>query len=223
MANEASNYCGGRGLPPYLLCRYDSDSTDYSDGASGIFLSSIPTISTRGSCCSSISMDTCSVSSTSTRSIMPNSYTTSDFLNSTELETNLSRSSFWVNDETRTIRSMCGSIDNGSETTTNSICLDDSVNRKSDEDSSSVTYLKNIPIIIAPSSENYNNDSMDVTNTNNFASNSYADPETMFPPYEPYLDQNGVEEQWKESTVKLNYLVVFYTIIMIIFRKHAMQ
>ena len=118
---------------------------------------------------------------------------------------------------------MCGSIDNGSETTTNSICLDDLVNRKSDEDSSSVTYLKNIPIIIAPSSENYNNDSMDVTNTNNFASNSYADPETMFPPYEPYLDQKGVEEQWKESTGKLNYLVVFYTIIMIIFRKHAMQ
>ena len=49
MANEASNYCGGRGLPPYLLCRFNSDSTDYSDGASGIFLSSIPTISTRGS------------------------------------------------------------------------------------------------------------------------------------------------------------------------------
>ena len=103
------------------------------------------------------------------------------------------------------------------------LCLDNSVNRKSNEDSSSVTYLKNTPIIISSSSENYNNDSMDVTNTNNFASNYYADPETMFPPHEPYLDQNGEKEQWKESTDKLNYLVVFYTIIMIIFRKHAMQ
>ena len=58
MANEASNYCEGRGLPPYLLCRYNSDPTDYDDDASGIFLSSIPTIFKRGSSCFSISMDT---------------------------------------------------------------------------------------------------------------------------------------------------------------------
>ena len=52
MANEASNYYEGRGLPPYLLCRHNSDPTDYDDGASGIFLSCIPTISTSASSCS---------------------------------------------------------------------------------------------------------------------------------------------------------------------------
>ena len=90
MANKASNYDLGRGLPPYLLWRYNSDSTDYSDGASGVFLSSIETASTRGSSCSSISIDTCGASSSCSWSTTTDHCAISVVLNSTELETNSS-------------------------------------------------------------------------------------------------------------------------------------
>ena len=128
-----------------------------------------------------------------------------------------------MNEETRTIRSICESIDNGSEVSSSAIDLNESVNRESDKYSSNIISSTSIPIILATFVTNYRNESVDVPSNNDFVSNFYTDPETMFPPYEPYLDQNVEKEQWKESTGKLNYLVVFYTIIMIIFRKHAMR
>ena len=77
MANQGPNYCPGRGLSPNLFCRYNNDSIDYSDGASGIFLSSIATACTKGANSSSISIDTCSVSSTCAQSaIITDSYAT---------------------------------------------------------------------------------------------------------------------------------------------------
>ena len=223
MANKASNYDSGQGLPPYLLWRYNSDSTDYSDGASGIFLSSIETASTRGSSCSSMSIDTCGASSACSWSTTTDPCAISVVLNSTELETNSSRCGFLVNEETRTIRSIRESIDNGSEVSSSAIDLNESVNRESDKDSSNIISSTGIPIILATFVTNYRNESVDVPSNNDFVSNFYTDPETMFPPYELYLDQNVEEEQWKESIGKLNYLVVSYTIIMIIFRKHAMR
>lgn len=190
MANQATTHKLGRGLPPYLLCRYNSASTVYSDGASGIFQSSIATVSTRGTSCSSISIDTCSTSSTCTWSNETGCNALSKVLNSTELETNSSRSVFSVNEETKTIRSICGSIDDGNETINNTDHLNDSINQENNEDSVNVITLKSIPMIIAPFLVHYNKESMDVHDNNNFVSNVYTDPERMFSSSVPLLDQD---------------------------------
>ena len=190
MANQASNYHLGRGLPPYLLWRYNSDSTDYSDGASGIFLSSIETVPTKGSSCSSISTDTCRVSSACSWSTTTDSCAMSMVLNSTELETNSSWGGFLVNEETRTIRSIHESTDNGSEVSSHATDLNGSVNRENDKDSSNVISSTSIPIILATLLTNYRNESMDVPSNNDFVSDFYTDPEPMFLPSVPLLDHN---------------------------------
>ena len=190
MANQASNYYLERGLPPFLLWRYNSDSTDDSDGASRIFLSSIETVSARVNSCSSMSIDTCSVSSACTRSTITDLCPISVVMNSTELETRSSRGGFLVNEEMRIIRSIRESVDNGSETSSNAIDLNGSVNQESDEDSGNVISSKSILIILATLLIDYRNESVDVPNSNNFASIFYMDPEATFSPSAPLLDQN---------------------------------
>ena len=100
-----------------------------------------------------------------------------------------------MNESTRTIRSIRESIDNGSEVSSGAIDLNESVNRESDKDSSNIISSTRIPIVLATFVTNYRNESVDVPSTNDFVSNFYMDPETMFPPYESYLDQNVEEEQ----------------------------
>ena len=103
-------------------------------------------------------------------------------MNSTELETNSSRSSFLVNEETRTIRSIYESINKGSETSINDIDLNGSVNRGSDEDFRNVISSKSIPIILAILLIDCPNEPVDVFNNNNFVSNFYMNSEPMFSP-----------------------------------------
>ena len=151
----------------YLLWRYNSDTTDYSDGTSGIFLSGIETVSTRGTSCPSVSIDTCSVSSACTWSTITDSCEISVVIDSTELKTISSRGRFLVNEETRTIRSIRESIDNGIETSSNAIDLNGLANLESNEDSSNVISSKSIPIILATLLIDYRNESVDVPNNNN--------------------------------------------------------
>ena len=92
--------------------------------------------------------------------------------------------------EYTTIRSTRESIDNSSETSSNAIDLNRSVNRENDEDSSNVMSSKSIPIILTTRLVDYLDESVDVPNNNNFVSNSYADPEPMFSSNAPLFDQN---------------------------------
>lgn len=199
MENQASNYHPGRGLPPYLLCRTNSGSTSYSDGASGIFLSSIATASTYGSSCSSMSIDSCGVSSSCSWLTTTDSYSSSDFFESTKFGTNSSQNGISVNDETRTIRSTCESTDGDSQTILNTSRLDDPVEPENHEDSAYAMLLKNVPIIAASCFANCNNVSMDTYDTNNPDSNVYTEPEPMFPPTVLYFGENEEEEQRKGS------------------------
>ena len=200
MINRGPNYCLAPSLP-HLLCRYDSDPTDYSDDASGIFLSSIATVCTKGTGCSSMSIDTCSVSCACAQSTMiTDSYATSNDSNSVESETDPNRSDFLINDETRSIISMRGSINNGSQTTLNSSRLNDATDRDNDEDSGFAKSLRKIPFITGPWVDSDNNKSMDACGTNNSDSNDYIDSKLMFPPSVPYLGENEEEKQGKELT-----------------------
>ena len=60
-------YHHGRGLPLYLLCRRDSESTIFSDGASRIFAPSNSVTSAQDTDFSSVSNDLLNISSNSVR------------------------------------------------------------------------------------------------------------------------------------------------------------
>ena len=203
-------------LPSHLLWRYDSNLTDYSDGASGIFRSGIETVSTRGTHCSSMSIDTYRDSFAWKWSTITDLWAISVMLNSTELETSSSRGNFVMNEDTRIIRSIRESIDNDSKTASNATDLNGSVNRESDEDSSNITSSKSISITLATLLTDYRNESVDVPNNNNFVSDFYTDPELMFSPGAPLPDQN------EEFTGKFSqqFVIPWYWLF---FRKNAMQ
>ena len=112
------------------------------------------------------------------------------FMNPTELEMRPGGGGFLVNEETRTIKSIRESINNGSETSSKTIDLNGSVNRESDENSSNVISSKTIPIILATLLIDYCKESVDVPNTNNFVSNFHTNPEPIFSPSASLFDQN---------------------------------
>ena len=97
-----------------------------------------------------MSIDTCSISPTCARSsIITDSYATPNDLKSIEFETSSNRSDFLVNDET-TIKSMCESIDSGSQTILSSSRLNGATDRDSDKDSVYAKSLKKISFIMGP-------------------------------------------------------------------------
>ena len=103
MSNERYNYGPGRRLPTYLLWRSASGSTLYSDGAFGIFRSTIATERTRGSICCSIAFDSGSVAYPVMEWIRSDSCATLDTLKSNQSEMFRSRSNYCESNETRTV------------------------------------------------------------------------------------------------------------------------
>ena len=208
MSNERYNYDTGRGLPTYLLCRSASGSTLYTDEASEIFQSTIATEGTRGSICSSISFDSCSVASPVMAWNRSDSCATLDTLKSDQSEMFRTRSNYCESNETRTVTNICESLSGDSQSKINSGPIYKSSNRNTDK--------KWSDIVSSNGTENHcifywtkeSDDSVDTCGNYYSNTNFNQEPEPMFPVSIPYLGEDEEEVQMKEDDSKPNRLVI---------------
>ncbi|CAF3966686.1 unnamed protein product, partial [Rotaria magnacalcarata] len=124
----------GRGLPPYLLCRRDSDSTLYSDGASRIFAPSVSDTSAKDTDNSLYSSDSFSVSSTTISFTDIDSCSVSNSVTSKIIGNYFDTGVDSVNDQRRKIECSSISADHSdSQLTLNSSVHDDDDVHEKDE------------------------------------------------------------------------------------------
>ena len=208
MSNERHNYDPGRRLPTYLLWRSANASTLYSDVSSGIFQSTIATEGTRGSICSSISFDSCSVASPVMEWNRSDFCATLDTLKSNQPEMSRSRSNYCESNETRIVTNICEPTSGDSQSKINPGRIYKPSNLNTDKEWSDV--------VSSNETENHrifywtkdSDDSMDTCGNYYSNTNFNQEPEPMFPVSTPYRGEDQEEVQMKEEDGKPNCLVI---------------
>ena len=172
MANgEANNRCG-RGLPPYLLWRQDSESSIYSDGASRIFLYSDSATSDKDTDHSLASTRSHSFSESQCSSI---SSVASSVLSSTTLSTHNSSVG------TRVIENSIHSTNNNDQGTSKFTASIGS--------GSSISFFAR-QVYPSPNFAERNDRHTDLCVTYNSYPGAYTDPADMFTPYNPLFSES---------------------------------
>jgi hypothetical protein len=201
MVDQDSCYRAGRGVPPYLLCRNDSGSSIYSDGASRIFAPSRSITSEKDTDYSSVSLDSRSVSSINTLSTDIASYATSNSLARTTFENNSGGVGRSVSDKTRTIGNESRPMNTDNQSTYQFSGpfhpVESGPNRSF---APTLSSLNGAPVVASYFNEHkYRHGNIYDTYYGGHDSNTYTDPGQMFTPYVPYLTDNEEEQRRDKS------------------------
>ncbi|CAF4276505.1 unnamed protein product [Rotaria magnacalcarata] len=200
----------GRGLPPYLLCRRDSDSTLYSDGASRIFAPSVSDTSAKDTDNSLYSSDSFSVSSTTISFTDIDSCSVSNSVTSKIIGNYFDTGVDSVNDQRRTIECSSISADHSdSQLTLNSSVHDDddahekdeNVQKSNEKSMSGLGFLAGCLALASEYLEN-NNQVMNIEQNNENSDNCFANPENLIRSYVP-CQMDYVEEELREKPLEV--------------------
>ena len=206
----------GRGLPPYLLCRRDSESTIFSDGASRIFAPSNSVTSAKDTDFSSVSNDLSNISSNSVRFTDTDSESISESVTPKTDGNDSAGGTDSESTQTRTNASLIPACSYScSQSTLNSITLDDEHDHETHENfTAGLCYLVGCAIMASGCPAN-NNQSTIQQDNNDDDIDSYTSPENMFPTYVPYGTENKVEDDEKEYQGLLNLCLAAYSLLLI--------
>ena len=196
----------GRGLPPYLLCRRDSESTIYSDGASKIFaLSNSVTSAQNTDYCSDLN-DSFGVSSKSIRFTDTDSELISDSLTLNTFGNDSESGTDSASIQTRINESSIPAFNKSSgQSTINSLDLNDEHGHAKDENFTTglcdlVDYAN-----MASDCPASNNQAINMQDNYNENFDSYTSPENMSSSYAPYETENRAKEYKEECQGLLNF------------------
>ena len=209
----------GRGLPPYLLCRRDSESTIFSDGASRLFAANNSVTSAKDTDFSSDLNNLLNISSSSVRFTDSGSQLISESLTPKTFGNDSESGIDSASTQTKTNASLIPACSySSSESTLNSIAFDDEHDHEKHENfTAGLCYLVGCAIMAfdCPAS---NNQTMIQQENNDDNIDSYSNLENMFPTYVPYGNENKEGDDGKEYQGLLNLCVAAY-LLLLIFQK----